>query len=241
MTPRTAWLPSIKSRIGKLMLHGTHPAEARESSALLQTLAHNWRRYVAMREGYLVTPQHRGLYRHAVVWGEMDSIGHVNNVAYSRWAESARINWTRCVAIHVDPDNRTQWETLWTSCGLGLILRGLNMEYKFPMRFPDKVSVYHRLISTGDDSFKLGAIILSEKHQRVSAKCTEDIVVYNYQPSNPLQNPGKVAIPPFMEKVFKEIFHAQEKAARDAEEEMADIEERLNVLERHVMSRDEMN
>jgi hypothetical protein len=44
-----------------------------------------------------------------------------------------------------------------------------------------------------------------------------------------------------MEKVFKEIFHAQEKAARDAEEEMADIEERLNVLERHVMSRDEMN
>lgn len=29
--------------------------------------------------------------RHKVVWGEMDSMGHVNNVVYVRYAETGRV------------------------------------------------------------------------------------------------------------------------------------------------------
>ena len=44
---------------------------------------------VAGREGYVSA--RAGVERHKVVWGEMDSMGHVNNVMYVRYAETGRV------------------------------------------------------------------------------------------------------------------------------------------------------
>lgn len=202
-------------------------------------MSEGWRRYVAASEGFLVAEKRRGLFRHAVGWGEMDSMGHVNNVTYARWAESARINWALNIARHVDPNNKGKWESLWTSTGLGLILRSIKVDYKFPMEYPDRVTVYHKLGSLGEDSFKLDGVILSEKHQRVAARCVEDIVIYNYRPGDG-QKPGKARIPGFMGDVFGETLRLQKEAAEDAGEEMEEIEERVDRLEKQVMARKEM-
>lgn len=42
-----------------------------EASAMLQELARDWRELLAGGEGYLTGPARRGLYKQAVVWGEM--------------------------------------------------------------------------------------------------------------------------------------------------------------------------
>jgi hypothetical protein len=69
------------------------------------------------------------------VWGEMDSMGHVNNVMYVRYAESARVNWAWNYAVHIDPGNRREWIELCTPKGDGLILKSIGVEYKFVRGF----------------------------------------------------------------------------------------------------------
>lgn len=79
------------------------------------------------------------------------------------------------------------------------------------MTWPDRISVYHRLRSQptpSTDSFILDVIILSEKHQRASARCVEDIVVYDYKMGK------KTNLRPFMEKAFSETWDLQEEARR---------------------------
>jgi hypothetical protein len=49
---------------------------------------------------------------------------------YNRYAESARVNWTRNFAAS-DPQHRDEWMGLITPRGLGLILRSITTDYKF--------------------------------------------------------------------------------------------------------------
>lgn len=57
--------------------------------------------------------------------------GHVNNVNYFRYAESARVNWITNFALHADPAHRAQWSELMTPKSTGLIMRTLKSEFKF--------------------------------------------------------------------------------------------------------------
>ncbi|KAI5857022.1 thioesterase-like superfamily-domain-containing protein [Tricharina praecox] len=247
------WLSDQKTRLGRLFFHGCTAAEVDEAGQILQDMTREWRRYIAGAEGYLISAERRGLYRLPVAWGDMRSesadeadegrvrhVCHVNNVTYNRWAESARINWAWNLAKHVDPANNTRWSDLWTPRGLGLILRSINVDYKFPMEYPDKVTVYHKLGKIKDDSFGLDVIILSEKHQRVAARCLEDIVVYNYKPSDPTKKPGKAPIPGWMRDVFEETMQQQKEAAKAATNEMRKIGKRIDSVESRVLVRKEM-
>jgi hypothetical protein len=56
---------------------------------------------------------------------------HVNNVRYTRYAESARINWAWNFAVHIDPKHKKEWSELWTPRGDGLILRSIKTDFKF--------------------------------------------------------------------------------------------------------------
>jgi acyl-CoA thioesterase FadM len=61
-------------------------------------------------------------------WGAQ---GHVNNVNYYRYAESARVNWITNFAVHVDPAHREQWRELMSPKATGLIMRSLKADFKF--------------------------------------------------------------------------------------------------------------
>lgn len=60
--------------------------------------------------------------------------GHVNNVVYNRYAESARVNWALNFAA-ADPAHRAEWLELMTPKGIGLILRSIRTDYKFVRSF----------------------------------------------------------------------------------------------------------
>lgn len=70
-------------------------------------------------------------------------MGHVNNVTYVRYAESARVNWTRNIGMHIDAANREKWFNLLNSRGIGLILRSIKVDYKFVSQ-----STIHALFQT---------------------------------------------------------------------------------------------
>ena len=56
---------------------------------------------------------------------------HINNVIYTRFAESARVNWVRNYALYVDQKHKKEWSELMTPTGYGLILRSIRTDYKF--------------------------------------------------------------------------------------------------------------
>jgi hypothetical protein len=49
---------------------------------------------------------------------------------YNRYAESARVNWTRNFAA-ADPAHAKQWMELITPKSIGLILKSITTDYKF--------------------------------------------------------------------------------------------------------------
>ena len=72
LSPR--WLGDVKQRLGKCMTFGMKPEQVARAGAVLETVARDWRELVAGSEGFLTSENRRGFYRHAVVWGEMDSM-----------------------------------------------------------------------------------------------------------------------------------------------------------------------
>lgn len=72
LSPR--WLSDVKTRIGKCMTFGLQPHQTREACKILQAITQDWRELLAGSEGFLTSSTRRGLYRHRVVWGEMDAM-----------------------------------------------------------------------------------------------------------------------------------------------------------------------
>jgi acyl-CoA thioesterase FadM len=206
LSPR--WLADVKQRIGKCLTFGATSQQTTRAGRILSELAHDWRELVAGSEGFLTGPERRGMHRQEVVWGEMDSMGHVNNVMYNRYAESGRIQWTQKLAM-LDPEHRKAWQTLFAPTEAGLILRTITTEFKFPMKWPDHISIYHKLRNEpteGMDAFILDVLIMSELHQRPAARLIEDVLVYDYTKAK------KIALPGFMFEVFQKTWRLQEEA-----------------------------
>lgn len=201
--------------MGKCIIFGCNAAQIAKAAGILRVLAEDWRRLTAGSDGFL-TGGRRGLEGQKVAWGEQDSFGHVNNVNYFRYAESARVNWITNFAVHVDAAHRAQWSELMTPKETGLIMRTLKAEYKFPMTYPDRISVYHKLrvdpssSSAPQSAFVLDCIVLSHNARRIAAKLEEDIVIYDYKAAR------KTAMPDYMVAFFSETFQLQEKELRRA-------------------------
>ncbi|MFP4306434.1 MAG: acyl-CoA thioesterase [Desulfococcaceae bacterium] len=106
-----------------------------------------------------------------VAWGEMDAFGHVNNIIYFRYFESARIAYFDHVG----------YEALMEEEGLGPILAATSCRYRVPLTFPDTVSVGARVASVDTDRFRMEYRVVSHKHQKLAAEGDGDVVSYNYR------------------------------------------------------------
>jgi acyl-CoA thioester hydrolase len=106
-----------------------------------------------------------------VAWGEMDAFQHVNNTAYFRYFESARIAYFEKINI-LDLMNRT---------GIGPILASTSCRFKIPLKYPDKVLSGVRVTNIGEDRFIMNYIVISTKHKKIAAEGDGVIVTFNYR------------------------------------------------------------
>jgi acyl-CoA thioester hydrolase len=117
-----------------------------------------------------------------IAWGEMDALGHVNNVVYFRYFESARIDFLR----------KAGCSQLRASDGIGFILQSMEARFRMPLVFPDTIVVGTKLVAIEDDRFTLAHSVRSTTHgqtQGVAAVGRGTIVTYDYAAGR------KVAIP----------------------------------------------
>ncbi len=97
------------------------------------------------------------------------------------------------------------------------------------MKWPDHISVYHKLRyppSSSSDHFTLDVLILSELHQRPVARCTEDLVVYDYRQGK------KTTLRHFMVETFRETYELQTQAKKVNGERVRSLLDRVQRLEK---------
>jgi len=109
-------------------------------------------------------------YECPVAWGEMDAFEHVNNVAYFRYFESARIAYF----------NRVGYLAILEETQVGPILASTSCRYRHPLAFPDRVTVGARVSEIGADRFTMLYRVVSEKHGVIAADGEGLIVSYDY-------------------------------------------------------------
>ena len=105
-----------------------------------------------------------------VQWGEQDAFGHVNNVVYLRWFESVRIAYfERCGVLEGLPET-------------GPIQARQEIDYRLPLRYPDRVLVSTTVTRLGNSSFTMGLRLRSHAHERaIAAEGVAVVVMMDYR------------------------------------------------------------
>jgi acyl-CoA thioester hydrolase len=118
---------------------------------------------------------HRAQFRHfiplPVQWGDMDMLGHVNNVIFFRYAESGRIAYFDQM-LGGDPD-------IWG--GEGPILAEIQCRFIQQLRYPARLEVGTRAAKIGSRSIALECAIFNEEADTPVATSRAAVVWFNYR------------------------------------------------------------
>ena len=80
-----------------------------------------------------------------VNWGDMDALGHVNHSKFATWMETARMSYFSEVGMM----------EIYENSNIGPILARIEVDYKFPIVFPDVVNVRTSVSRIGNSSFDM--------------------------------------------------------------------------------------
>jgi len=106
-----------------------------------------------------------------VHWGDMDALGHVNNVVYFKYLENTRLTMMEALGI---------FPRLFEE-GTGLVIADARCRYKAPVVYPDTLHIAVRVELIGDDRMRFHHALFSESQQRVAAEAETIQVCVNPQ------------------------------------------------------------
>lgn len=81
----------------------------------------------------------------SVQWGDMDSMGHVNNARYFTWCESARMSYFAAVHMYDHREGEKH----------GPALAAAHLNFRQQVRYPAELDVITRVSEIGRSSFRM--------------------------------------------------------------------------------------
>jgi acyl-CoA thioester hydrolase len=105
-----------------------------------------------------------------LLWGDQDAFGHINNLAYIRWAETGRVEYLERVGM---------WAKL-PPTGVAPILASIKCDYKAQMTYPDTVLVGTRVTHIGNSSVRMEHRLVSRNQDCVVADLDSTLVLLDY-------------------------------------------------------------
>ena len=117
-----------------------------------------------------------------VAWGEMDAFGHVNNIYYFRYFESARMAYLDAIGFRGDG----------ATGRIGPILASTQCRFRRPLAYPDTIRIGARAIDVGSDRFTMEYRIVSDTLADVAAEGSGVIVAYDYASAERANLPDSV-------------------------------------------------
>lgn len=102
------------------------------------------------------------VYTQQVAWGDMDAFGHVNNVMYYRYVESARLAYIERTGI--------------LSSNILTVVASNQCKYLKPVFYPDQLSIGARIEELRNSAFRMHYLLWSEQQQSIVAEAEAVIV-----------------------------------------------------------------
>lgn len=124
-----------------------------------------------------------------ILWGDMDALGHVNNILYFKHFESARMEYFRRLGI---------WEH-YQQHRVGPILASTTCQFRYPIAFPNEVRIETGVPEIRTTSFTMLYRTHCDAGQRLAAEGSGVIVMYDYNRGEkvPIPDPIRRAIEAF--------------------------------------------
>jgi len=123
-----------------------------------------------------MNPPHESLAGYPVImtipllWGDQDAFGHINNLAYLRWCETARVVYMERAGLWLELPPK----------GIGPILASIRCDYRRPLNYPDTVDIGTRVTRIGRSSMTMEHCVVSHNLQAVAADVTSTLVIIDY-------------------------------------------------------------
>ena len=103
-------------------------------------------------------------------WSEIDLFGHVNNVAYFKYIQAARVNfWERC-----------GHSAMFNESDIGPILLSTGCQFRIPLFYPGQIRIETRLEFMKTTSYGLHHKIFNESDE-MAAEAHDVIVNYDFK------------------------------------------------------------
>lgn len=113
-----------------------------------------------------------------VAWGDMDAFGHVNNVQYYRYIESARIAYLMTLNIF-DQEILT-------------VVASSQCKYLSPVFYPDVLHIGARIEELRNSAFRMHYVLWSETQQQIVATAEAVMVCVDKNTSKKLNIPDEI-------------------------------------------------
>jgi len=131
-----------------------------------------------MRENMKELSVYPVVLQQTVAWGDMDAFGHVNNVQYYRYIESARIAYLMTLNIF-DQEILT-------------VVASSQCKYLSPVFYPDVLHIGARIEELRNSAFRMHYVLWSETQQQIVATAEAVMVCVDKNTSKKLNIPDEI-------------------------------------------------
>jgi acyl-CoA thioester hydrolase len=114
-------------------------------------------------------------------WSEIDLFEHVNNVAISKYIQAARVNYLETIGLM-----QLQSETK-----IGPIVASTNCQFRKPLFYPGKVTIYSKVDLIKNTSFRIKHVIYNEKNE-ICVEAQDIIVFFDFNNNTKLTIPSEI-------------------------------------------------
>ena len=111
----------------------------------------------------------------SIRFSDTDGLGHVNNANYLSFLEVARIDYLRSVVGRVKIEE------------FGVIIARIEIDYKSPVRYHEKLLVGCRVSEIGGASIKMEYRLVDKATDRLVAEAKSVMVTFDYDLNKPVR------------------------------------------------------
>ncbi|MDH3588927.1 MAG: acyl-CoA thioesterase [Gammaproteobacteria bacterium] len=122
------------------------------------------------------------IFEQPVSWGELDALGHVNNIIYFRYFENARMAYFEKIGF----------SQLLAETGTGPILAETQCRFRAALEHPDYVATGARVVKIDDDRFRMEYAVAGYSAGRIVAEGSGLIVCYDYNARRKTPLPARI-------------------------------------------------
>ena len=120
------------------------------------------------------------LHRCRLRWGELDAYQHLNNTAYFKLFEDARLAHFRAIVAALPPPLAPFGAGFLAGRGLGPILASTSCTFKAPLAFPDALVCGSSITAFAPDRFEMVYAIFSHARGVVAAEGAGNVRLFDY-------------------------------------------------------------